>query len=489
MNQQVDNLAAEPPLSPAAKEYASWIKEIVRDPRQFAARLSRTSANRGLERYRRVGISASTSYLSKALTILISFVSVPLTVHYLGAERYGVWLTMSSLLTWISMTDFGLAGNALVNAISEAHGKDDRVLAQQYTASTFWSLTVLSSLIGLAFLIAFQYISWEAVFHVSDTFPRHELELACAFTLCTFVAGLPLNMLNSIYNAYQDGYVANLWGIASNTLALITLVVVSQFHGGLAPLVLAVSGTRMVVSFASALYLFRVRYPWLAPAPSAVRWPRIKRLFNLGSKYMVTQLAGLGIYQSQPFIITQLLGPSKVMIFVVTLKIVALPVDLAYIGTAPFISAFAEAKQRQDWHWVRHAFRRSTQATLLLCLPVTIAVAFGAKTMVRLLAGSQAVPDTATVLWLCLYSVIGVALMTSGQLLCGVERVGTLAISLVAAAAATIGFAIIFAHWWELSGVAFGMALAKSLTYFPLQGIPVWRLLREARDPAPVGPA
>ena len=36
----------------------------------------------------------------------------------------------------------------------------------------------------------------------------------------------------------------------------------------------------------------------------------IKRLLSLGGNYMITQLAGLGIYQSQPMIITQMLGPS-----------------------------------------------------------------------------------------------------------------------------------------------------------------------------------
>ena len=66
---------------------------------------------------------------------------MPLTVHYLGAERYGVWLTISSLLTWMSMTDFGLAGNALVNVLAEASGREDREGAQHYAASAFWALT------------------------------------------------------------------------------------------------------------------------------------------------------------------------------------------------------------------------------------------------------------------------------------------------------------------------------------------------------------
>jgi len=54
---------------------------------------------------------------------------------------------------------------------------------------------------------------------------------------------------------------------------------------------------------------------------------------------MVTQLAALGIYQSQPMIITQMLGPASVVIFVVSYKIITLPMDLIYMATQPFIAA------------------------------------------------------------------------------------------------------------------------------------------------------
>jgi hypothetical protein len=105
-------------------------------PRRFAslknlnvaklrAVLTKSSSNRGFERYRRAGITASSSFIAKALNIFISFLSVPLTIHYLGSERYGVWLTISSLLTWMALTDFGLSGNALVNVLAESSGNDD----------------------------------------------------------------------------------------------------------------------------------------------------------------------------------------------------------------------------------------------------------------------------------------------------------------------------------------------------------------------------
>jgi hypothetical protein len=185
-------------------------------PQALKSLVTRASSDRGRERYRRAGMTASTSFVSKALTILISFVSVPLTVHYLGSERYGVWLTLSSLLTWMALTDFGLAGDALVNVLAEADGSDDRKAACEYAASAFWALTAIALILGAVFLVTFNWIPWRTVFHVSANVPTQELNQACALTLALFLLGLPLSVQNSIYNAYQDGFAANVWGIASN---------------------------------------------------------------------------------------------------------------------------------------------------------------------------------------------------------------------------------------------------------------------------------
>jgi hypothetical protein len=88
------------------------------NPSAIKALVADEKGDRGHERYRRASVTAGASFIAKALTLLISFVSVPLTVHYLGAERYGVWLTISSLLIWMQISDFGLAGNALINVLS-----------------------------------------------------------------------------------------------------------------------------------------------------------------------------------------------------------------------------------------------------------------------------------------------------------------------------------------------------------------------------------
>jgi O-antigen/teichoic acid export membrane protein len=447
---------------------------------KLKAVLTESSANRGLERYRRAGITASSSFVAKALNIVISFLSVPLTVHYLGAERYGVWLTISSLITWMSMTDFGLAGNALINVLAEASGKDDRAGAQHYTASAFWALSGVSVLSGTICAASFRFIPWRAVFRVSASTSTHELQMACGLTLVFFVLAFPLSIQNSIYNAYQDGYLANIWGIAANALSLVALVFVSMTHGGLPQLVLALSGTRALVSIANCFFLFR-RYHWLVPVPSAVRWVCVKRLFSLGGKYLVTQLASLGIYQSQPIIITQILGPSKVVIFVVAYKILSLPMDLAYMATQPFVSAFGEAKARKDWGWIEGAYKNAVKASVTFGFPIALLIGLTAKPLIKIWAGAVAVPSTSLVVWLCIYTLIGIALMAAGQLMTGLESVNPLAISIVLCALGVIGSAIALSPRWGLTGIAFGMAMSKLFTFWPIQLYEVRRILRAAR--------
>jgi O-antigen/teichoic acid export membrane protein len=471
------------PEIPTSRGFTSWKSHL--KLAKFRAALTKSSANRGVERYRRAGITASSSFVAKALNILISFLSVPLTIHYLGSERYGVWLTISSLLTWMALTDFGLSGNALVNVLAESSGKDELETARQYASSAFWVLTCISLVSAVVASVSFHWISWRTVFQVSAATSTHELNLACAMTLAIFILGFPLSLQYSIYSAYQDGYLANIWSIATNAMALLALLIVSRFHGGLPQLVFAMAGTRTLVAMASNYYLFR-RYHWLVPYPSAVRWSCVRRLFKLGGKYMVTQLAALGIYQSQPMIITQMLGPASVVIFVVSYKVITLPMDLSYMANQPFIAAFGEAKARGDWAWIRNAFWKTTWISTSIGFSMVVLIALVAKPLIRIWATASAVPPTAFILWLSIYVMIGIALMPTYQFLSGVEKVTPLVISTALCAIAVIGAGILLARGYGLVGLAMAMALSKLVTFWPIQLYEVRRVLRESHVAAPV---
>jgi O-antigen/teichoic acid export membrane protein len=272
-----------------------------------------------------------------------------------------------------------------------------------------------------------------------------------------------------------------------NLATLVALVIVTRFHGGLPQLVLALSGTRTVLALVNVYYMFRKRYRWLLPVPSAVRWHCVHRLFKLGGKYLVNQLGALGIYQSQPMIITQILGPANVMIFVVAQKVITLPMDLVYMVTSPLVPAFGEAKARNDWKWIKSAYEKVTMLSVAAAVPVLVLIAVMAKPLIRIWAGPEAVPHTSLILWLSLYNLLGVLLMGGAQLLIGLERLAPLVLSVTLCALGTIGLGILFGRSIGLSGVAMAMAVSKLAFLFPIQIWAVRRLFTAKRvDPASV---
>jgi O-antigen/teichoic acid export membrane protein len=164
----------------------------------------------------------------------------------------------------------------------------------------------------------------------------------------------------------------------------------------------------------------------------------------------------------------------------VAYKIVALPMDLVFMATQPFVSAFGEAKARNDWHWIKGAYRNAVKASVGFGLPLLVVIMLTAKPLIRIWAGSIAIPSTSLILWLSIYALVGIGLMAAGQMLAGLELVNPLATSVTLCAVGVIGSAILLAPRWGLTGIALGMAASKLLTFWPIQLYEVRRIFRSA---------
>lgn len=51
----------------------------------------------------------------KGGSILVGLLLVPLTLEYVDSESYGIWLTLSSMVAWISFFDIGINNGLKIN--------------------------------------------------------------------------------------------------------------------------------------------------------------------------------------------------------------------------------------------------------------------------------------------------------------------------------------------------------------------------------------
>lgn len=428
-----------------------------------------------------------TGLAGRGVAMIVGFVSVPLTVRYLGAERYGAWVTISTAMAWIALADLGLS-NSLTNAVSEGYAHHRRDLAQRYVAAAFWSLTGLAAFLALVFFSLWHAVRWDRIFNVQTASARAEVAPAVGVAFTIFALSLPFSLISKIYGAYQEVAVANGWAAAGNILGLVALVAVTRLNGGLVSLVIAVSGAVLVVNVISAIWTFGWSKPWLAPRPDRVTWVALKKLTSLGGMFFVIQIAALLLFQTDNLIIAHYLGAAAVTPYSVTWRLFTYTMIFQLLAAPSYWPAYAEAFSRGDRAWVRRSFRvnfRVTVAsTFLLALPLVV---FG-KWVIGKWAGRAAVPPSSLLVWMGIWSVIYATTCSQSCILASSSRLRGQMIYSVTAAVVNIVLSILLVQKVGVTGAILGTVAAYVFCILVPQSVEVERAIQDRRIDSPRNP-
>jgi O-antigen/teichoic acid export membrane protein len=97
------------------------------------------------------------SVAAKLASSVATIISVPMLLKILGIDNYGAWVTLTSMLTWITIFDFGI-GYGLKNKVTRDLAVNDNEDLRHYVIGCF-QFTMLVSLCLLAMLLfAVQYV-------------------------------------------------------------------------------------------------------------------------------------------------------------------------------------------------------------------------------------------------------------------------------------------------------------------------------------------
>jgi len=355
-------------------------------------------ANDSHRRYARLLQSALTALAGRGVAIIVSIIAVPLTVGYLGVERYGVWIAISTFLVWLTVADLGL-GNGLVNALSEAYGQDRPELAQHYVATTFWMLVVVALALAGLMVLAWPWLKWTAWLNVQSPQARAEVAPAVATAMAIFLLNFPLSVVTRILMAYQEGMLANYWAAAGNIISLMGILIVTQMQGGLPWLVVGFSGAQLLVTAVSAIWLFGRHKPWLRPSPSAFDRQHWRRLFQTGVDFFFLQIVTLILFQSDNLVIAHFLGPEHVTGYSIVYRLFSYISMVQSLLLGPLWPAYGEAATRNDWAWIVKALRRSLGVSMVCFALLVVGLAVIAQPLIAFwMGGKIAVSDT--LVWL-----------------------------------------------------------------------------------------
>lgn len=428
-------------------------------------------------RLRRVFSAMGTAVFGKGSVFVVNAISIPIVVRYLGAEKYGLWITISATIAMLFYFDIGIA-NTLTNLIAESYAEDNREAAGHYFATAFWMSVVVAVGLGSLGYVLWPHIDFAYLLHISNPALVLEASRATMAAGLIFLCGMPVGLAAKALAGYQELHIANLFSAAGNLLALGAIVLVVMLRGSLATLVAAYAGAIVLGSVSCLLWVCLVRRPWLLPVLGRVRLNLVRRVFSSGGQFFLIQIASLIVFNSDNLVISHFLSPAQVTPYSVTWRLVTYASAVQILSFQALWPAYAEAWTRGDMDWIRASYTRVRWVTAgTLGIACVVLVPFG-RPIIRIWAGSVAVPSMPLLLLMCVWMAISAVALNQSCLLGATSRVRRQAISSVVAAIINLALSI---YWVRTMGT-FGVLLATVVSYLifivPVQATVVRSILR-----------
>lgn len=411
-------------------------------------------------RYRSIATAGASALLAKVATLAAGAATVPITVRYLGPSSYGIWMTIASTVTIFFVLDIGIS-STLTNLVSAAYARDDRELARDYFATALWTLVGIAAGLGLVARLVWPHLDWAAIMSVRSPELVEQTSHAVGAALAVFLMSLPANLVPRVLAGYQELHSANLFQAAGSILSLLVVVVIVHAHGTLPWLVAGYAGASLAANLACMAWMCLVAKPWMKPWPRRVRPRYIRAIFSSGMQFFAVQIAGVVVFSSDNLIIAHYMTPAQVTPYAVTWRLVGY---IAAIQTMIFPAlwpAYSEAWERRDFDWIRRAYGRLRQATIVMLAGGCVVVLAAGREIIRIWAGPAAVPPARLIWLMCVWIVIYAFATNQSCLMGATSRVGKQAISSLLAAAANLALSI---YWVGRMGST-GVLLATVVSY------------------------
>lgn len=300
----------------------------------------------------------------KIVGLLTSLVIVPITINYLNNEVYGIWMTITSILYWITTFDIGL-GNGMRNYLAEALATNDTKLGKKYISTTMLLLSLIALSMAIVLLYPLITINFNSFFNtnaIAGNELRMAVVIAVGFTLMNFV----LKNIGMIFVAMQKYAINDLLSISGNVIALILIYILTKVTtGNLVLVVLAYTMTSCVAFLLAAIPLFW-KHPELKPSLRFFDKSLGKKIVGKGFGFFVIQISScLVIFGAANFFITQSCGPAAVTTYNIAYKFFNLLVIAYTIILAPMWNAYTDAYVKGDMQWIKATFNKALKFWVL----------------------------------------------------------------------------------------------------------------------------
>lgn len=344
------------------------------------------------------------SLLIRGISIVISLALVPMTLGYVSSELYGIWLTLSSIMIWLSFFDIGFS-LGLKNRLAEAIALKDWDKGRSLVSTTYFILLLIFTPICLILEICIPFVNWSRFLNVGEIY-NAEITQTLHVLVGFFCIQMVINVLNAVTSAFQKTALSSAFPVIGNFLSLIAIWLLTKFCSpSLLGLAFAVSSMPVIVILTASIILYHSQFNIVAPSLRAVKMGYIKDLLGLGIRFFLIMIQVIIIYQSTNILISNVSGPEDVTSYNIAYKYMSMAMMLFTIVLTPLWPAFTDAYTKNDYKWMVNVYRKMSKFCLL-SIGLMVCMLMVSPWFYKIWIGDKAIIPFTMTLTVCIYMML-----------------------------------------------------------------------------------
>lgn len=420
-----------------------------------------------LDRAEKSGI---VNMIIKPVSLLLSLAYTPLLLEYLGDEKYGLWATVLSIISWINYFDVGI-GNGLRNVLTKDLTEKKYKHAQKAVSTAYIVLTGISGTILFLLIILTFSLDWYNIFST-----QVDMSVTLLVTFVFICINFILSLSNTVLYALQLSERVSIRGCLIQVFNIIGLLFLREVSSGnLVYLAILFGSTTFVVNIINTAQIVRYN-SFLKPSFSEFDKDCISGICNIGLKFFVIQIMCMLMFTMDNIIITHFWGAEVVTPFSVANKIFNTGYSFLAAFLVPYWSGTTVAIAQGDTTWMKKSLKRIMIILFLFCIGCFgVTVVF--KPLVRIWLHQELSYQPGIVITMCVFYILYAILTIECQFINGSGMLNVQLIMYLFLGIANVPFSIFLGVKCEMQTVGVRLAttilvaIADIVLGFNLRGI------------------
>lgn len=290
-------------------------------------------------------LSSISTLLTRALSIIINLITLPLLYNSIGQVRYGILVSITAISIFSNFADLGL-GFGLQSKVSklQVESIDSLKSAINYTFSFLVFTTIL--LLVLCYSIA-SYIDWNVIFGLANDFGDKDVVLSVYIFVSILCISIPFSVAQKIQLGLQEGYKTNFWICGGNVVGLACTFLTSVYVPSVSAYVVSIYGVNAIFLVLNYLHYFYFDKIELRPKLSIIRYNLHSDLLKDSLIFFIVQISSLLLYYSNIALLLKYNGSKEVAIYNVLYRmciIFIIPIESLGSNITPLINEITTKK-------------------------------------------------------------------------------------------------------------------------------------------------